>query len=227
MLILGWFLSDAEQYDTFVKFTHDQLMRRFEEQPASCKWLARVMSKAHAHFLTNLCCYYLILICFLFSLSIKDVSWDHQHNANMPCAAVFWAECLLIPPQTWFEILLQCHSCWQKAVFRICQYILLFLVNLGASSCKCIRTFNVCLFYQWPTYNLSHEPFLAFHSVSIQIPQCFIFWSFYMCIDVSMDGNPRCWIPLCECCTGYSWSFLLKKCLIEIFTSQTKCSQRT
>ncbi|XP_060790555.1 akirin-2-like [Neoarius graeffei] len=25
----------AEQYDTFVKFTHDQLMRRFEEQPAS------------------------------------------------------------------------------------------------------------------------------------------------------------------------------------------------
>ncbi|GAA6109281.1 akirin-2-like [Tachysurus ichikawai] len=27
----------AEQYDTFVKFTHDQLMRRFEEQPASCK----------------------------------------------------------------------------------------------------------------------------------------------------------------------------------------------
>ncbi|XP_076834899.1 akirin-2-like [Brachyhypopomus gauderio] len=25
----------AEQYDTFVKFTHDQLMQRFEEQPAS------------------------------------------------------------------------------------------------------------------------------------------------------------------------------------------------
>uniref|UniRef100_A0A8C7X9X5 Akirin-2 n=1 Tax=Oryzias sinensis TaxID=183150 RepID=A0A8C7X9X5_9TELE len=28
----------AEQYDTFVKFTHDQLMRRFGEQPASCKY---------------------------------------------------------------------------------------------------------------------------------------------------------------------------------------------
>ncbi|MCI4395638.1 hypothetical protein PGIGA_G00194280 [Pangasianodon gigas] len=28
----------AEQYDTFVKFTHDQLMRRFGEQPASLKW---------------------------------------------------------------------------------------------------------------------------------------------------------------------------------------------
>lgn len=27
-----------EQYDTFVKFTHDQLMRRFGEQPASCKF---------------------------------------------------------------------------------------------------------------------------------------------------------------------------------------------
>ncbi|ROL44007.1 Akirin-2 [Anabarilius grahami] len=27
----------AEQYDAFVKFTHDQLMRRFGEQPASCK----------------------------------------------------------------------------------------------------------------------------------------------------------------------------------------------
>lgn len=26
-----------EQYDAFVKFTHDQLMRRFGEQPASCK----------------------------------------------------------------------------------------------------------------------------------------------------------------------------------------------
>uniref|UniRef100_A0A671RH54 Akirin-2 n=1 Tax=Sinocyclocheilus anshuiensis TaxID=1608454 RepID=A0A671RH54_9TELE len=26
----------AEQYDAFVKFTHDQLMRRFGEQPASC-----------------------------------------------------------------------------------------------------------------------------------------------------------------------------------------------
>ncbi|XP_034050938.1 akirin-2 [Thalassophryne amazonica] len=28
-------LKLAEQYDTFVKFTHDQLMRRFGEQPAS------------------------------------------------------------------------------------------------------------------------------------------------------------------------------------------------
>lgn len=25
----------AEQYDTFVKFTHDQIMRRYGEQPAS------------------------------------------------------------------------------------------------------------------------------------------------------------------------------------------------
>lgn len=28
----------TEQYDAFVKFTHDQLMRRFGEQPASCKY---------------------------------------------------------------------------------------------------------------------------------------------------------------------------------------------
>uniref|UniRef100_A0A667Z8U0 Akirin-2 n=1 Tax=Myripristis murdjan TaxID=586833 RepID=A0A667Z8U0_9TELE len=28
----------AEQYDAFVKFTHDQLMRRFGEQPASCEY---------------------------------------------------------------------------------------------------------------------------------------------------------------------------------------------
>lgn len=27
----------SEQYDAFVKFTHDQLMRRFGEQPASCE----------------------------------------------------------------------------------------------------------------------------------------------------------------------------------------------
>lgn len=27
-----------EQYDAFVKFTHDQLMRRFGEQPASCEY---------------------------------------------------------------------------------------------------------------------------------------------------------------------------------------------
>lgn len=32
------FLS-TEQYDAFVKFTHDQLMRRFGEQPASCEYL--------------------------------------------------------------------------------------------------------------------------------------------------------------------------------------------
>uniref|UniRef100_A0A3Q1JUU4 Akirin-2 n=1 Tax=Anabas testudineus TaxID=64144 RepID=A0A3Q1JUU4_ANATE len=30
----------AEQYDTFVKFTHDQLMRRFGEQPASYFYLS-------------------------------------------------------------------------------------------------------------------------------------------------------------------------------------------
>lgn len=29
----------AEQYDAFVKFTHDQLMRRFGEQPASCEYI--------------------------------------------------------------------------------------------------------------------------------------------------------------------------------------------
>lgn len=29
----------TEQYDAFVKFTHDQLMRRFGEQPASCEYL--------------------------------------------------------------------------------------------------------------------------------------------------------------------------------------------
>lgn len=28
-----------EQYDAFVKFTHDQIMRRYGEQPASCKYL--------------------------------------------------------------------------------------------------------------------------------------------------------------------------------------------
>lgn len=29
----------VEQYDAFVKFTHDQIMRRYGEQPASCKYL--------------------------------------------------------------------------------------------------------------------------------------------------------------------------------------------
>lgn len=116
-----------------------------------------------------------------------------------------------------------------EAVFRICQYILLFLVNLGASSCKCIRTLYVCLFYRWPTYNLYHEPFLAFHHVSIQILQCYIFWTFLMCIDISMDGNPKCWIPLCE----YSQSAAqltvyssLKSLIENVFTSQIKCSQK-
>lgn len=28
----------TEQYDAFVKFTHDQIMRRYGEQPASCKY---------------------------------------------------------------------------------------------------------------------------------------------------------------------------------------------
>ncbi|TRZ24678.1 hypothetical protein HGM15179_002380 [Zosterops borbonicus] len=30
----------AEQYDAFVKFTHDQIMRRYGEQPASCEYLS-------------------------------------------------------------------------------------------------------------------------------------------------------------------------------------------
>lgn len=30
-------IPSSEQYDAFVKFTHDQLLRRFGEQPASCK----------------------------------------------------------------------------------------------------------------------------------------------------------------------------------------------
>lgn len=33
------FVHPTEQYDAFVKFTHDQLMRRFGEQPASCKYI--------------------------------------------------------------------------------------------------------------------------------------------------------------------------------------------
>lgn len=33
-----YILYISEQYDTFVKFTHDQLMRRFGEQPASCEF---------------------------------------------------------------------------------------------------------------------------------------------------------------------------------------------
>lgn len=28
----------TEQYDAFVKFTHDQIMRRYGEQPASCEY---------------------------------------------------------------------------------------------------------------------------------------------------------------------------------------------
>lgn len=38
----SWFpvLYISEQYDTFVKFTHDQLMRRFGEQPASCEFFS-------------------------------------------------------------------------------------------------------------------------------------------------------------------------------------------
>lgn len=31
-------IPPKEQYDAFVKFTHDQLLRRFGEQPASCKF---------------------------------------------------------------------------------------------------------------------------------------------------------------------------------------------
>lgn len=34
------FILPTEQYDAFVKFTHDQLMRRFGEQPASCEYIS-------------------------------------------------------------------------------------------------------------------------------------------------------------------------------------------
>uniref|UniRef100_A0A3Q3LBU8 Akirin-2 n=1 Tax=Mastacembelus armatus TaxID=205130 RepID=A0A3Q3LBU8_9TELE len=37
----------AEQYDTFVKFTHDQLMRRFGEQPASCEFSHYILNYFH------------------------------------------------------------------------------------------------------------------------------------------------------------------------------------
>lgn len=37
-MTLHFSLPFIEQYDAFVKFTHDQLMRRFGEQPSSCKF---------------------------------------------------------------------------------------------------------------------------------------------------------------------------------------------
>lgn len=33
------FLLFAEQYESFVKFTQDQIMRRYGARPASCKYL--------------------------------------------------------------------------------------------------------------------------------------------------------------------------------------------
>lgn len=36
----SFFFFLTEQYDAFVKFTHDQLMRRFGEQPASCEYFS-------------------------------------------------------------------------------------------------------------------------------------------------------------------------------------------
>ncbi|XP_044773253.1 akirin-2 isoform X2 [Neomonachus schauinslandi] len=37
----------AEQYDAFVKFTHDQIMRRYGEQPASCKYFIFKLNANH------------------------------------------------------------------------------------------------------------------------------------------------------------------------------------
>lgn len=37
-MLIFYFSFFPEQYDAFVKFTHDQLMRRFGEQPASCMY---------------------------------------------------------------------------------------------------------------------------------------------------------------------------------------------
>lgn len=38
-------IPQTEQYDAFVKFTHDQLLRRFGEQPASCEYMIVKPSK--------------------------------------------------------------------------------------------------------------------------------------------------------------------------------------
>lgn len=44
----------AEQYDAFVKFTHDQIMRRYGEQPASCEYLFLLVPIAALNKLPNI-----------------------------------------------------------------------------------------------------------------------------------------------------------------------------
>lgn len=126
------------------------------------------------------------------SSSIKDVSWDHQHNDKMLCAAVYWAECLLIPPQTWFEILLQCHSCWQRL------------------SLEFVSTYY-CSLWTWvlPLVNV-YGPFMSVYSTSGLLIICIMslflhstmypyrhcnalfYWPFHLYIDIGKDGNQKC-----------------------------------
>lgn len=54
-----FFFLPTEQYDAFVKFTHDQLMRRFGEQPASCEYI----------------CYCQTLVSHSFSLETKPMQF--------------------------------------------------------------------------------------------------------------------------------------------------------
>lgn len=124
------------------------------------------------------------------SSSIKDVSWGHQYNTKMLCAAVYWAECPLIPPQTWFEIkLLQCHSCWQRL------------------SLEFVSTYY-CSLWTWvlPLVNV-YGPFMSVYSTSGLLIICImslflhstmypyrygdalLFWWFHTCVDISMDGT--------------------------------------
>lgn len=53
LIILVWMqpnlhhLLFAEQYESFVKFTQDQIMRRYGARPASCKYMKLFSSQRH------------------------------------------------------------------------------------------------------------------------------------------------------------------------------------
>lgn len=93
----------AEQYDAFVKFTHDQLMRRFGEQPASYVSWVRLKAFWNTSFPFNCC---KLLIWFLSNL----ISWGSVGLNGL----------VAVP-----------YNLWTQAALGFCQWQTCFSLSTG------------------------------------------------------------------------------------------------
>lgn len=96
-----------EQYESFVKFTQDQIMRRYGARPASCKYLKPPFCFSN-NFLFSHPNDLIVATCDRSthqhqSFCVSDVSWTRTDE--IPASSHKMAA-LLLPPSTWFSFYL-------------------------------------------------------------------------------------------------------------------------